>query len=335
MSVVALTRLAARIGIEPAAIATLIGIASATIEDWRAAWQEHHLGASVRGRPARIAPPAERNAVIGALTLLGPAIPTLALRELFPWVARRELEDITRRFRGIARRKGELQHELRWLRPGAVWAMDATDPPSLVDGIYRSILVVRDLASGAQLLALPCLHNDEDTVLGALRSLFLEHGAPLILKSDNGSSFCSVRVREFLSQASVLLLLSPPATPRYNGACEAGIGVLKTRAHHEAVRHGRAGAWTSDDVEAARMLGSMAAEAAWIARKELTAGDRNALGNAVEVERRRIRGLHPDAPVATLERLAIAAATCSQGLLEVRRRRITPRIKSLRREKIS
>jgi len=39
-----------------------------------------------------------------------------------------------------------------------------------------------------------------------------------------------------------------------NGACEAGIGGLKTHTHHLAAHHGRPGRWTSEDVEAARRL---------------------------------------------------------------------------------
>ena len=50
----------------------------------------------------------------------------------------------------------------------------------------------------------------------------------------------------------VQVLFSPAYTPRYNGAIEAGNGSLKTRTHHHAALHGRAGAWTCDAVEAAR-----------------------------------------------------------------------------------
>ncbi|MCW8131347.1 MAG: hypothetical protein KIS92_13445 [Planctomycetota bacterium] len=48
-------------------------------------------------------------------------------------------------------------------------------------------------------------------------------------------------------------LLSPAYYPKYNGGIEAGIGSLKTRIHHEAVRHEHPGEWTCDDVEAGRL----------------------------------------------------------------------------------
>lgn len=47
----------------------------------------------------------------------------------------------------------------------------------------------------------------------------------------------------------VTLLLSPPFFPSYNGAIEAGIGSLKTRAHLEAARHGHSCEWNCDDLE--------------------------------------------------------------------------------------
>ena len=39
---------------------------------------------------------------------------------------------------------------------------------------------------------------------------------------------------------------------RYNGSCEAGIGSMKTRTHHQSVRGEHAGDWTCADAEAAR-----------------------------------------------------------------------------------
>ena len=48
-----------------------------------------------------------------------------------------------------------LLHVLHWSRPGEVWAMDHTEPLCRVDGLYRYILNIRDLASGMQLAWLP------------------------------------------------------------------------------------------------------------------------------------------------------------------------------------
>jgi hypothetical protein len=48
---------------------------------------------------------------------------------------------------------------------------------------------VRDLASGYQLLWLPVPDESAAAAVAALGSLFREHGAPLVLKSDNGAAF--------------------------------------------------------------------------------------------------------------------------------------------------
>jgi transposase InsO family protein len=53
------------------------------------------------------------------------------------------------------------------------------------------------------------------------RSIFSTHGPPLVLKTDNGSLFVAEPFEELLKQWQVLALLSPPRTPRYNGAVEA------------------------------------------------------------------------------------------------------------------
>lgn len=96
--------------------------------------------------------------------------------------------------------------------------------------------MVPDLGSGALLLSLPAVTVTAEVVCAALRSLFREHGAPLVLKNDNGSGFIAEATRTLLDAHGVLPLLSPPSTPRFN----------------EASRHGRPGEWTCDDVEAAR-----------------------------------------------------------------------------------
>ena len=50
---------------------------------------------------------------------------------------------------------GRLLHVLHWHRPGAVWAMDHTEPPTPIDGRWPHVLAVRDLASHMQLAWLP------------------------------------------------------------------------------------------------------------------------------------------------------------------------------------
>jgi transposase InsO family protein len=111
---------------------------------------------------------------------------------------------------------------------------------------------LRDLASNYVLLWLPVNEQTAAEAVAALMALFAEHGAPLLLKSDNGSGFHADEVTQLLSKERVQPLYSPPYTPEYNASIEAGNGSLKTRTHHQAALAGHPEVWTCADVEAAR-----------------------------------------------------------------------------------
>src|SRR5262249_45854265 len=110
----------------------------------------------------------------------------------------------------------------------------------------------RDLASGYVLAwqPLPCL--TEEVTGAALADLFLLHGAPLVLKMDNGSAFRAAALKHFLEASGTIALYSPPSCPGYNGAIEATIGSLKKRTEDQAAQHGRSGSWQHDDLRAAQ-----------------------------------------------------------------------------------
>src|SRR5262249_4034619 len=146
----------------------------------------------------------------------------------------------------------QAQRVLHWLRPGSVWAIDYSQAPCVIEGCYEHLLAVRDLASGYALWWQAAGEATAATTVAALTALFTTWGRPLLQKADNGCHFRAEAVAGLLEEEEVSVLYSPPYTPRYNGAIEAGIGALKTRAHEEAARQGRPGAWTCADLEAAR-----------------------------------------------------------------------------------
>jgi len=344
-SALAFARWAEWKGVEYDASAELLGMHPATLRRWRRDWRSDRLPARPRGRPAERASARDRAEVIGILDQMGVLVGVPRLQALFPGIAKREIEDLLARYRRLCwRRSGTLVQVLTWTKPGTVWAMDFTEPPTPVDGIYPYILAVRDLASGCQLAALPCDSESAFVAVAVLSSLFAEHGRPLVIKSDNGSAFISAEVAGLLESCGVVLLLSPPHTPRYNGSCEAGIGSVKTRAHHIAAAHGRPGEWTCDDVEAARMqvnetgrphghLGPTPSTL-WEAREAVTEAERHAFSEAVrrmEPEARMDLDLPATGPLgrrdaAAVARISITRALVAHGLLELRRRRITPHI---------
>jgi hypothetical protein len=331
--------------------AALLELHPRTLARWQRLWVASKLRSKPRGRPLVAAYVPDRNQVIHLLDCIGPHIGCSTLELFFPLMSRRELRRLLLRYRRVWRKKNRLQlHQLRWHRTGSVWAIDYTDPPAPIDGQFSSILVVRDLASGYQLLALPTTDQTAKTAGDALLPLFRKFGTPIVLKSDNGSFRAHDMIR-FLKQHNVCPLLSPPRTPAYNGAVEAGIGSIKTRAHHIAAQHGRPGEWTCDDVEAARLLANATArphgrrgpppQAAWRRRDDISLAERNRFFETLKLFQRRLDSRHQPAalssePAATtgsdaalFHRIAIRRALVARRLLTLSKpRRITPPIKS-------
>jgi transposase InsO family protein len=233
--------------------ADFLHVAPRTLRHWQHDLLLQPLRVPLLGRPAVRSSRGQRNDVISLIDELGPAIGLATLQACFPDLARAELADLLRRYRGIWRlRNRQPLRVLHWTVPGSVWAIDFTGPLPPIDGRYPYLLAVRDLASGQQLLWQPVATATAGSVLGALAPLFVVQGAPLVLKSDNGSPFTAGAVRALLQQARVIPLFSPPGLPQYNGAIEAGIGSLKTRTQDHAARQGRV-EWTYEDVAAARL----------------------------------------------------------------------------------
>jgi transposase InsO family protein len=329
--------------------ADLLRLSPRTLGDWELAWLRDRLQPRPRGRPQRRATRVLRNDIIAVLRNLSPAVGLPTLQGFFPEVARQELADLLRRFRRVYLRDHQLlAHVLHWHRPGAVWAVDFSDAPAPIEGQFPYLLAVRDVTTGSQLAWLPCVHPDATTAADALTALFQEHGAPFVLKADNGSPFRSEEVLGLLDAKNVTPLFSPVRMPRYNGACEAGNGSLKTRTHYQAARHGRPGDWTTDDCEAARLQANETArpwgakgptpDELWRDCQPLSQLDRLRFQRQVLHEERKARSeqaYDPDAALsfqaqAALDRTAVRRALGALGLLKYSRRRFTLPIKRLK-----
>jgi hypothetical protein len=114
------------------------------------------------------------------------------------------------------------------------------------------MLAARDLASGSMIAWTGIPSGSATHVARAVAVLFRLHGAPLVLKSDNGSCFISQRFRTLLARFGVVHLRSPRSWPSYNGSCESGIGMLRAMTGTLAATQGRQHRWTSEDMEMAR-----------------------------------------------------------------------------------
>jgi len=318
-----------------------LGIQPARLQAWRRQWRAHKLDAKARGRPPQRSDRETRQAILQALHDLGPQTGMPTLQGLFPRVPKRELDNLLWRFREHYRLlHSPLAHELVWTRVGAVWAMDYTDPPNPIDDTYRDIFVNRDLASGEQIDALPVDIETGQNTADALEARFVQYGAPLVIKQDNGGTVTAGPVQRLLDKWSVHMLRSPVKKPQYNGSCEAGNGSIKARARHVAARNGRHGHWTCDDIEEARILTNQTArpkgpagptpEEAWSTRQPITETERKAFDNDVRLSlnearahRQKIRLTTGDPKAgdkdATLERDAVRHALVAGGYLRYRR----------------
>jgi transposase InsO family protein len=327
-------------GLSRAAAATMMGVGRSTLSAWERRFRSADPSEKPLGRPAGRASDLERLQVNEAIGIYGTTVGVETLKEIFPEVPRGELADLLLKYR-IEFRLGNrlIVHTMRWTVGGRTWTMDLAFPPVAIDGRYRVILCVRDLATGCALLWLPLETKKGKTVALALEYLFRLYGAPLVLKSDNEGVFLVPEVRQLLETWGVIHLLSPRYCPRYNGSCEAGIGTLKTYTYHEAARHDRPAEWTCDDVEAGRLRANMcarplgrggpSAERHWMRRSAITNEERAGLLECLEKERgeRQWEELEGEAR-ADAERKAIAAALVACGYLLIRRRVISPLFKT-------
>lgn len=283
-AVVAFERWTARLGWSGTQAATRLGLHPRTLDHWQCRWRADHLAIAQRGRPRHLADALTRSAVVEVIEDLGPSIGVPTLKTMFPTVVRSELGTCCRAYqRALHIAAADEACHLTWQVPGRVWATDFTQPPQPIDGVFPYVLLVRDLAASRQLLALPAMAPEASVAVAAMRELFLQHGAPLVIKEDNGSSFIAQGFLDLLGDFTVTPLFSPPHLPQYNGAIEAGNGSLKTHARQEALRHGRT-IWTSDDLEVACESANTFArpwsdhgpspQQRWDSRRPITAGER-------------------------------------------------------------
>lgn len=107
---------------------------------------------------------------------------------------------------------------IRWLIPGAVWAMDDKQEPKMGE-----IHLVQDAASRYKLSVSPSPEIWKgNEVARNLEKLIEWYGPPLALKRDNGSNLGHKEVDEVLRRNLIIPLNSPPHYPRYNGQVERG-----------------------------------------------------------------------------------------------------------------
>ena len=325
--------------------ASALGISARTLRHWRQQENAQKLTAQQRGRKALACDVETRNSVIHFLHhVTGPSVGLPTLQCLFRQVPRCVLRELLAKYRRVWRRRYVQQgFRLFWHYAGTVWAMDHSEPKHPVDGIYPYLLAVRDLASSRQLAWHPVKTMTAEETLPILQELIQEHGAPLVLKSDNGSAFIADDLRGSMQEQEVTQLFSPPRRPAYNGALERSNGVLKTYTHQHAMVEGHPFRWTSDDLQHAMQLANTISrpwghkgatpEEAWLAREPITAEQRAEFRESLEchrVEASEDLGLENQQTLsrvdqARCDRLALSRVLEELGYLTKQRMRRAPK----------
>ena len=324
--------------------ADVLGIQGRTLHRWLAQRRQGRRPPP-RGRPKEPIPYETRCFLIALLVSLGPDVSQRTFLDCVgPLVPARDAIRTLERFRRAydwKNGRGYLHH-LHWERVGTVWAMDHSDPDAPLERPFKKLFNVRDLASGTTIAADPSRGETAQEVCNTLMRLFARHGPPLVIKSDNGPAFRSDEVARLLARHRVIHLFSPPQSPAYNGAVEAGNGGVKTRIHLLAAAHGHPGLWTLNDVEGARLAANetghcpvadgLSPDDAWTRRRPITDAERDAFAAAL---RERLTAVladqgEPVLPIEfyarkALERQAIVATLTQCGYLSFRRCRFTGR----------
>ena len=107
-----------------------------------------------------------------------------------------------------------------------VWAYDFVSEATH-DGRKLRILAVIDEYTRECLALRVARRMTSHDVLYALSDLFLEHGIPEHIRSDNGPEFVAKAVREWLADLGVTTLFIEPGSPWENGYIESFNGKLR------------------------------------------------------------------------------------------------------------
>jgi transposase InsO family protein len=110
--------------------------------------------------------------------------------------------------------------------PGHVWAYDFVEGLTY-DGRKFRILAIIDEASRECVALLVARRIRSADVLAILAELFIFHGPPAHIRSDNGPEFIATAVKGWLAQIGVQTLYITPGSPWENGYCESFNGSLR------------------------------------------------------------------------------------------------------------
>ena len=107
---------------------------------------------------------------------------------------------------------------LRPERPNHVWSYDFVQDRTEDGRTFRMLCVIDEFTRRCLAIVVARRLRSDD-VLQCLTDLFVEHGPPEHVRSDNGPEFAAKAVRHWLGRVGVKTLFIEPGSPWENGYC--------------------------------------------------------------------------------------------------------------------
>lgn len=209
------------------AIARSVGLSESTLRRWRRKEKQQKPVLTVPGPKKPL--PLDMEALMAGMSTLKP-MPHRIAGAPDLWQAHRDrisrrdfYSELTRYSVRMLNLEKQGYYRYLWLKVGAIWAMDDMDFGE--DEQERPLRThnVMDLGSRNMFTPLCGSSLPAEKVAENLDGLFAEKGAPVFVKSDNGTNLLRADdVSKVLSKWCVMPLLSPPYYPQYNGVIERG-----------------------------------------------------------------------------------------------------------------
>ena len=108
---------------------------------------------------------------------------------------------------------------LRPMHTGHVWSYDFVQDRTHDGKVFRMLYVIDEFTRECLAIRVERKLNSRD-VLDTLGELFVHHGPPEHIRSDNGPEFIATALREWLGRIGVKTLYIEPGSPWENGYCE-------------------------------------------------------------------------------------------------------------------
>jgi len=117
-------------------------------------------------------------------------------------------------------------HKRKTERPGDVWTYDFVFDTT-IDGATLKMMPVIDEYTRECLAILVKRKINSETVVREMENLFLKHGAPNAIRSDNGGEYIAELLQTQFKEKGVQTLHIAPGSPWENGFSESFIGKFR------------------------------------------------------------------------------------------------------------